>query len=563
LWPGDCVKVVETYCDQEHQRVYGMLLGGGWISLLGASDTAPTPAPAAACQLSQLPINHPYAITGVVRSATDPTFTSLDPDRVFGTPGRSIVQVLEVGAYGREGCARIEGGGWIKLTTAHPVPLGAYTITSPGLAATSSLERGHEGGGDARVPAVGVSNDIDPLPPLPESMYTRGAIIEIIQAIWQSEQGVMHGLVSSDCTPHASGPVWIPMLELSTRGQVVTTVECVTTGAYMVHYFSVEQSSPLFQPASDHYSVGLGWDGPINSRHVVTVEGGSRCGEQLYEGTHLQIDYVHVRRSPDHPRRSVLLGVIGNSDGGTVVLATLSSLQTPATVKATPVLQGRHQVVSSAGASISNGVLLSSDETALLPHGHMVEVFLTQYIPPRVHSAGNPPVNGRVRGLVSGVGRLQLPGWVTIYMTGGGGRRFLEPVAVLEHDRRNPLPAGWKRQASAARPGTCCWLNLLTGHRVAVRPAVPAMETIDVNTRQALQHVSPVSAEAGLEQEVGGGQDAQACVICMELPRTMACVPCGHRCMCQNCSQNLIACSSQRRCPLCRMEVIMAMKIFG
>jgi hypothetical protein len=43
---------------------------------------------------------------------------------------------------------------------------------------------------------------------------------------------------------------------------------------------------------------------------------------------------------------------------------------------------------------------------------------------------------------------------------------------------------------------------------------------------------------------VGASQndvDATLCVICMDAPRVMAFVPCGHRCLCVGCSASFVA----------------------
>ena len=53
-------------------------------------------------------------------------------------------------------------------------------------------------------------------------------------------------------------------------------------------------------------------------------------------------------------------------------------------------------------------------------------------------------------------------------------------------------------------------------------------------------------------------EESRLCVVCMEAPRSHACVPCGHRCLCSS-----AACTSRlTRCPLCRMEVERVMKVW-
>ena len=45
--------------------------------------------------------------------------------------------------------------------------------------------------------------------------------------------------------------------------------------------------------------------------------------------------------------------------------------------------------------------------------------------------------------------------------------------------------------------------------------------------------------------------EASECCICLDTQPVMVIVPCGHRCMCQECSQKLI---NSNKCPLCRTQ---------
>ena len=46
------------------------------------------------------------------------------------------------------------------------------------------------------------------------------------------------------------------------------------------------------------------------------------------------------------------------------------------------------------------------------------------------------------------------------------------------------------------------------------------------------------------------------CVICMDAPLEMVLVPCGHMCVCESCSRQIIS------CPMCRKTVDNAVKVF-
>ena len=52
---------------------------------------------------------------------------------------------------------------------------------------------------------------------------------------------------------------------------------------------------------------------------------------------------------------------------------------------------------------------------------------------------------------------------------------------------------------------------------------------------------------------------ALECVVCMTRERTVACVPCGHKCLCDECGKEDIVGSS---CPLCRKPVAIFMQVF-
>lgn len=50
------------------------------------------------------------------------------------------------------------------------------------------------------------------------------------------------------------------------------------------------------------------------------------------------------------------------------------------------------------------------------------------------------------------------------------------------------------------------------------------------------------------------------CVVCMTNERSVACVPCGHRCLCESCAVPSVVGS---KCPMCRADVQMFMRVFG
>jgi rubrerythrin len=53
-----------------------------------------------------------------------------------------------------------------------------------------------------------------------------------------------------------------------------------------------------------------------------------------------------------------------------------------------------------------------------------------------------------------------------------------------------------------------------------------------------------------------------ACVICTDSRAIMALVPCGHLCLCAECSDQFLRSASQRTCPLCRVHATSTLRIY-
>jgi len=51
------------------------------------------------------------------------------------------------------------------------------------------------------------------------------------------------------------------------------------------------------------------------------------------------------------------------------------------------------------------------------------------------------------------------------------------------------------------------------------------------------------------------------CVICLSVPKTHAFVPCGHRCVCLPCGNDVLKQASPF-CPICRAEAKHLLQIF-
>ena len=55
-------------------------------------------------------------------------------------------------------------------------------------------------------------------------------------------------------------------------------------------------------------------------------------------------------------------------------------------------------------------------------------------------------------------------------------------------------------------------------------------------------------------------EDAECCV-CMEAAKSHSFIPCGHRCVCETCADNIM--TTTKECPVCRGISMLACKIYG
>jgi len=56
--------------------------------------------------------------------------------------------------------------------------------------------------------------------------------------------------------------------------------------------------------------------------------------------------------------------------------------------------------------------------------------------------------------------------------------------------------------------------------------------------------------------------EERACLICRVAVKTHAVMPCGHKCMCGSCSEQLLLRSSEPTCPVCRKAAVQIVQIF-
>lgn len=66
---------------------------------------------------------------------------------------------------------------------------------------------------------------------------------------------------------------------------------------------------------------------------------------------------------------------------------------------------------------------------------------------------------------------------------------------------------------------------------------------------------------AGAPSSGGSGGSEPVCVVCLAAPKTHAFVPCGHRCVCEDCGSAVVG-QDSANCPICRTAVEQLLQIF-
>ena len=67
-------------------------------------------------------------------------------------------------------------------------------------------------------------------------------------------------------------------------------------------------------------------------------------------------------------------------------------------------------------------------------------------------------------------------------------------------------------------------------------------------TRELVSSCARTSAKAPADSETHETHES-LCVVCLDLPARVACVPCGHRCMCHTDAPRV------SKCPMCRAHI--------
>ena len=147
------------------------------------------------------------------------------------------------------------------------------------------------------------------------------------------------------------------------------------------------------------------------------------------------------------------------------------------------------------------------------------------------------------------------------------------PVAALE---TGPVAALETGPVMALETGPVAALEPAPDHAVAssrlspesasaaVGPAVAMATLPDVTAepmRNAQNTASMVAAPSAAAAALAQGQAYSECIVCMDESSTHIFGPCGHLCVCEECSAKIMA-TREQLCPFCRQLAIMAMRAY-
>jgi hypothetical protein len=121
-------------------------------------------------------------------------------------------------------------------------------------------------------------------------------------------------------------------------------------------------------------------------------------------------------------------------------------------------------------------------------------------------------------------------------------------------------PRGQKECAALLRE----WAAARAGEAEAAAAEAPAVAALGSGVASmGLEDENTVNSSAtnpaAHHHSSARGEEAEAlllCSICMDAPKTRACVPCGHVCVCEACAAPL------KRCPICRVTCTDIMRIY-
>ena len=116
---------------------------------------------------------------------------------------------------------------------------------------------------------------------------------------------------------------------------------------------------------------------------------------------------------------------------------------------------------------------------------------------------------------------------------------FVEPFEPVE-------PSAPPMVEPSAPPKPCGYVDVRVGDE----------ELSDSSSSPKPSAPTPVpSLEPVINQDIDS--NTSECIVCMDEPKEYAFTPCGHKCVCENCSSKV-----ERNCPMCRKPFTGVIKIF-
>ena len=105
----------------------------------------------------------------------------------------------------------------------------------------------------------------------------------------------------------------------------------------------------------------------------------------------------------------------------------------------------------------------------------------------------------------------------------------------------------------------------LAAHMTAMSRLVTSASAVSLEAAEAEAAAAEAAAEAhqgDSADDIDDGQESEheICVVCMDAERSHLFVPCGHRCVCEQCSLTVLSVTSE--CPMCRQPSTQALKVF-
>jgi len=136
--------------------------------------------------------------------------------------------------------------------------------------------------------------------------------------------------------------------------------------------------------------------------------------------------------------------------------------------------------------------------------------------------------------------------------------RAREHVKTMIVDGERTADMVWAARAELDVDEAALQVALMEGgHVISKEAACPGANVTDRN--QSVSAPTPVPDGPSQPAAV---EDAKLCVVCLDAPRAMLIVPCGHKCLCKTCSAILVARADTEKCPICRARVSQYIEVF-